>query len=71
MKSLNIEQCVFCGYKDVPDRILEIPIGILGIVSVKVNGAQCNNCGEKYFDSDDMQAIREFKKAHNEHAVGA
>lgn len=67
----RIEQCVMCGCAEVPFKVLEVPVGVLGIVSVNVNGAQCSECGEKYFDSEDTQAIRELKKAHREEAVGA
>lgn len=59
-----------CGCKDVPSKVLEVPVGIQGVVSIKVEGAQCSQCGEKYFDSNDMQAIRELKKTCEEQDVG-
>ncbi|TVX86038.1 hypothetical protein [Paenibacillus agilis] len=67
----TIEECVMCGCKDVPNKKIELPVGVGGIVSVIVEGAECTKCGEKYYDSDDTEAIRELKKGYKEQAVGA
>jgi len=60
----TIEQCVMCGCRDVPNKTLDIPVNIKGIVSVNVSGAQCSNpnCLESYYDSDDIEIIRDMKK---------
>ncbi|WP_419872766.1 hypothetical protein [Candidatus Pristimantibacillus sp. PTI5] len=60
----TIKQCVMCGSHDVPNKTLEIPVNLKGIVSVRILGAQCSNpsCNEEYYDSDDLQAIRDMKK---------
>lgn len=67
----TIEECVMCGCTDVPSQPLTISVNIKGIVEVKVNGAKCTNCGEEYYDSDDIEAIRQMKEAYKEQAVGA
>ncbi|MFD2115512.1 YgiT-type zinc finger protein [Paenibacillus yanchengensis] len=67
----TIDQCVMCGHKEVPNQELEIPVNIEGIISVKVQGAKCSNCGEEYFNSNDTQAIRSMERAYKEQAVGA
>lgn len=58
----TIEECVLCGCTDVPNKNLELPIGVGGLVSVTVQGAQCIQCGESYYDSEDIEGIRELKK---------
>lgn len=56
----TIEQCVMCGSHDVPNKTLEIPVNINGIVSVSINGAKCSNpnCLEEYYNSNDTETIR-------------
>lgn len=67
----TIEQCVMCGCKDVPNKTLEIPVNVHGIVSVSVKGAKCSQCGEEYYDMKDTKAIEEMEKSMREQAVGA
>gem|GEM_PF-5455236 len=59
-----IEECVMCGSSDVPNKIIELPVEVGGIVSVTIKGAQCTQCGEKYYDSDDTNAIRQMKEQY-------
>lgn len=68
---LKIRQCVMCGCDQVESKELEVPVNTIGIVSVKVNGAKCVNCGEEYYDGKDLLAIEQMEKSRNETSVSA
>ncbi|ELK40127.1 hypothetical protein BAG01nite_47570 [Brevibacillus agri] len=58
----SIKQCVFCGCTNVPPAELEIAVESKHIISVKVNGFKCSQCGEEYFHSDAIKIIEEIEK---------
>ena len=69
MRMSPIEECVMCGCKDVPNKEIEMPVNVNGILSMKVLGAECSQCKEQYFDSADIDPILELIKAQGEHAA--
>lgn len=59
---LNIIECVFCNCTDVRNKLLELDVGVEGILSVDVQGAECSQCGEQYFFGNDLKIVETFKQ---------
>jgi YgiT-type zinc finger domain-containing protein len=60
---MGIKECVMCHCTYVPHTELEVSINSKHIISVKVNGAKCSNCGEEYYDLETLKAIEETEGA--------
>lgn len=69
MQMSPIEECIICGCKIVPMKEIEMPVNVNGILSMKVLGAECSQCKEQYFDSEDINPILELIKAQGEQAA--
>lgn len=59
---LNLNECVFCNCTDVPNKLLELDVGVKGILSVNVQGAECAQCFEQYYFGSDLKIIENFKQ---------
>ncbi|MGG1663392.1 hypothetical protein [Brevibacillus sp. NRS-1366] len=59
---MDIKQYVMCGCTNVPPAELDIPVKSQFIISVKVDGAKCMECGEEYYDMQSLKAIEELEK---------
>ncbi|GIO85074.1 hypothetical protein J25TS5_20060 [Paenibacillus faecis] len=59
---LNLIECVICNGSDVPNKLLELDVAVEGILSVNVQGAECAQCGEQYYFSNDLKIVEVFKQ---------
>ncbi|MBQ4901245.1 hypothetical protein KB559_20590 [Paenibacillus sp. Marseille-P2973] len=59
---LNIIECVFCNCSDVRNKLLELDVGVEGILSVDVQGAECTQCGKQYLFGNDLKIVETFKQ---------
>ncbi|WP_248928950.1 hypothetical protein [Paenibacillus hamazuiensis] len=66
---VKIKQCVMCGCKDVPNAILEVDVGVYGIVSANINGCRCSSCGEEHYDLETLYVIERLQKGLADQAI--
>ncbi|MBP1153938.1 YgiT-type zinc finger domain-containing protein [Paenibacillus sp. PvR052] len=59
---VNVKICVVCGCTDVPPTELEIPVKHKHIISIKLYGASCRECGEEYYDKQSLKVIEELER---------
>ncbi|CAM5779269.1 hypothetical protein [Brevibacillus borstelensis] len=65
----KIKQCVMCGCEDVPNAVLEVNVGVYGIVSANVIGGRCSSCGEEYYDMETLFVIEQLQKGLADQAI--
>lgn len=62
---MDVKLCVMCGCADVHPAELEIPLKHKHIISIKVHGASCKQCGEEYYDIHSLKVIEALEKKEN------
>lgn len=68
---VKISRCVMCGSKAVSEELVDLYTGAKNVVSIKVKGAKCNACGEKYYNEASMKIAEEIRMAENQTTGGA
>lgn len=63
--AINLYECPICGCDNVPNVELDVALKSNNkrLLSVRVNGAQCNNpsCLESFYDGVDLKAIEDIE----------
>lgn len=61
-EKFKLKQCIKCGNDQILTQLLDYPLNYNGIMSLNVVGAICKNqnCGEQYFDIQDLKLIKEI-----------
>ena len=64
----NLVECPICGCNDVPNVDLDVNLKsrCKRILSIKIRGVKCSQCGEEYYDSIDIEIIRKITKLLDE-----